>query len=335
MRSFRDSSARERRRGMPWRTPSIAALLGVLCLLASAATASAAAPVPVVGDATNVTPVGATLNGSVNPQGAATSAYFQYGLTKKYGIRTPAQDAGLNPGTVPISAAVSGLKSSRTYHVRVVAENKDGKKFSADKTFKTLAPTTTPVFTPNPAPYGSAVTVSGTLVGSGAKGATVRLYGRPFPYTSEWTLFGNPQIADANGNYLFPLTSALSTAQFQVNADTNPPFTSATSMLLVSSRISLKTSKKVKRGSKASFSGIVAPAQNGIIVDIQKLQANGKFKHWTRAFLKSRKDGRSGYSTKKKLWHSSTFRAIVRSNGGAVQEGTSPNTHTIRVTKRK
>ena len=103
----------------------------------------------------------------------------------------------------------------------------------------------------------------------------------------------------------------------------------------MSSLVSLKTSKKVRRGHKASFSGLVAPAQDGIIVDIQKLQKNGKFKHWTRAFLRHRNDGRSSYSTKKKLWHSSTFRAIVRSNGGAVQEGTSPNTHTIRVTRKK
>jgi hypothetical protein len=319
---------------MPWRTPSFAALLGVLCLLATAATASAAAPVPVTADATNITPVGATLNGTVDPRGAATSAWFQYGLTNKYGTKTPLQDGGLNPGTVPVAATISGLQSARTYHFRVVAENKDGKKFGADRTFKTLAPTTTPVFTPNPAPFGSAVTVTGTLVGSGAKGAEVSLFGHPFPYMDPFTQVGNTVLADANGNYVFALTAALTTSQYQVRAKTNPAFTSETQTLLVSSRISLKTSKKVKRGSKASFSGIVAPAQDGIIVDIQKLQSNGKFKHWTRAFLRHRSDGRSDYSTKKRIWKSATFRAIVRSNGGAVQEGTSPNTHTIRVTKK-
>ncbi len=334
MRAFIDSAAGERRRGMPWRTPSLAALLALAVMAIGAIPASAAAPVPTTGAATDITPVGATLNGAVDPRGAATSAFFQYGLTTKYGNHTAAQDAGINPGTVPIAAPISGLKSSRTYHVRVVAENKDGKKFGADRTFKTAAPTTTPVFTPNPVPFGSPVTVSGSLVGSGAKGATVRLYGHPFPYTDPYTLYGNPVVADSNGNYVFALTSALSTAQFQVQADTNPAFTSATQTLLVSSRISLKTSKKVKRGHKASFSGIVAPAQDGIIVDIQKLQTNGKFKHWTRTFLRHRSDGRSSYSTKKKLNHSSTFRAIVRSNGGAFQEGTSPNTHTIRVTRK-
>jgi hypothetical protein len=109
MRAFIDLSPREVRRGMPRRTPSIAAVLGVLCLLvAGATTASAAAPVPTTGDATNITPVGATLNGSVDPKGAATSAYFQYGLTKKYDKRTPAQDAGINPGVVPHPATKRG-----------------------------------------------------------------------------------------------------------------------------------------------------------------------------------------------------------------------------------
>ena len=64
--------------------------------------------------------------------------------------------------------------------------------------------------------------------------------------------------------------------------------------------------KRVKRGRKASFSGIVAPGQDGIIVDIQKLQTNGTFKHWTRAFLRHRSDGLSGYSTKKRIYKSAT-----------------------------
>jgi hypothetical protein len=316
------------------RTPFIAALFGVLGLLTAGATvASAAAPVPTTGAATDITPVGATLNGAVDPRGAATSAFFQYGLTTKYGNHTPAQDAGLNPGTVPIAASISGLKSSRTYHVRVVAENKDGKKFGADRTFKTAAPTTTPVFTPNPAPYGSPVTVTGTLIGSGAKGATTRLYDRVFPYTGEYTLVGNPVVADNNGNYAFGLTHVLSTAQFQVQADTKPAFTSETQTLFVSSLISLHTPKKMKRGHRAHFWGIVAPGQDAA-VDIEKLQSNGTFKHWTRTFLTHRKDGRSGYSTRKKIWKSGTFRAIVRSNGGALQQGTTANSHTIRVTRK-
>jgi hypothetical protein len=218
--------------------------------------------------------------------------------------------------------------------VRVVAENKDGKRFGADKTFKTAAPTTTPVFTPNPVSYGSPVTVTGNLVGSGAKGAEVTLFDRVFPYTDPFTQVGNTVLADNQGNYVFALTAALSTAQFQVHAKTSPAFTSEIQTLVVSSRISLTTSRHVKRGRKASFSGLVAPAQDGLIVDIQKLGANGKFKHWTRAYLRHRSDGLSGYSTKKRIYKSATFRAIVRSNGGAFAPGTSPHTHTIRVTRK-
>jgi hypothetical protein len=335
MHAFDDHPAREVRRGMRRRTPILASFTAVLCATAAAvaAPAQAAAPVPVTGAATQITPVGAELNGTVDPRGAATSAFFQYGLTTKYGHGTGNQDAGLNPGIVPISAAIAGLQSSKTYHFRLVAQNKDGKKFGPDKTFKTLAPTTTPVFNPNPVPYGSPFTVTGNIVGTGAKGAQVSLFSRPFPFSAPFVQLGNTVIADQSGNYVFALTSALSTSQFQVKAGTNPPFASAIQTLIVTSRISLKTPGHVKRGRNATFTGLVAPGQDGAIVDIQKLQTNGQFKHWTRAFLRHRNDGLSGYSTKKRIFKTATFRAIVRSNGGAVSPGTSPNVHTIRVTK--
>jgi hypothetical protein len=190
------------------------------------------------------------------------------------------------------------------------------------------------VFTPNPAPYGSPVVVSGALVGSGAKGAEVSLFGRVFPYTDPFAQIGSTVLADNAGTYVFALTAALSSEQFQVHAKTSPAFTSEIQQLIVTSRISLHTPKKVKRGHRASFYGLVAPAQDGFIVDIQKLQKNGKFRNWARAFLRHRNDGRSRYSTRKKIWKSATFRAIVRSNGGAVSPGTTPNTHTIRVTRK-
>jgi hypothetical protein len=50
-------------------------------------------PTPAVttNPATNVTAFSATLNGSVNPRGATTMVYFQYGLTTSYGSTTPMQ----------------------------------------------------------------------------------------------------------------------------------------------------------------------------------------------------------------------------------------------------
>ncbi|MFL5827310.1 MAG: hypothetical protein ACJ76V_12365, partial [Thermoleophilaceae bacterium] len=103
---------------------------------------------------------------------------------KSYGNRTPNQDAGEGTSPVPFSAAVTSLKSSKTYHFRAVAVNSAGTKFGVDRTFKTAPPATTPVVTPNPAVFSRPLSVSGQLLGSGAGGAKVTLLGRQLPYTA-------------------------------------------------------------------------------------------------------------------------------------------------------
>jgi hypothetical protein len=317
---------------MRWRTPLVASLLAVLCFGACATTASAApsAPTVLTDPATGITPVGATLHGRVNPIGHAADAWFQYGTTKSYGQRTPSQNAGTT-GEIAISAGISGLTSNKTYHFRIVAENKDGRRNGADRTFKTSKPTTTPVFTPNPVPYGKPVSVSGQIVGTGANGAQVSLFGHVFPYTDPFTQFGNTVLADSQGNYLFILSSALSNSIFQVRAKTTPAFTSANQLLHVSSTISLHTPGSIKRRTRVHFWGIVAPAQDGIVVEIQKLQKDGSWALFTRTTLQHRAAGGSRYTTRKSLWHSRTFRAVVHSAGGAVDEGTTQGAHFIKV----
>jgi hypothetical protein len=299
---------------------------------AGASTALAAAPKATTDPAANITPVGATLNGSVDPRGVATSAYFQYGTTKNYGNRTPSQSAGLNPGAVPISANIGGLKSATTYHFRIVGESKDGKTNGADRTFKTAAPTTTPVFTPNPVPYGSPVSVAGQIVGSGASGAQVSLFGHAFPFTDPFTQFGNAVVADSQGNYLFILSSALSTAQFEVRANTKPAFTSAVQTLSVSSTATLHVQSRIKKGHKVTFHGVVAPAQDGIVVEVRKLGRDGAYHVFTRTTLRHRTDGRSGYSVKKVLRRRGTFLVGVLSAGGVVVPGVS-GARSVRVTR--
>src|SRR5439155_24489578 len=123
-----------------------------------------------------------------------------------------------------------------------------GRRPGADRSCKAAKPTTTPVFTANPVPYGSPVSVCGQIIGTGAIGAQVSLFGHAFPYTDPYTQFGNTVLADSQGNYLFILASALSNSIFQVRAKTSPAFTSADQLLRVSSRISLHTPRSVKRG---------------------------------------------------------------------------------------
>jgi hypothetical protein len=87
----------------------------------------------------------------------------------------------------------------------------------------------------------------------------------------------------------------------------------------------------VKPRRRVHFWGIVQPAQDGVVVEIQKLQKNGAWALFTRTALRSRTGGGSRYTTRKALWHSHTFRAVVHSTGGLVDEGITQNAHFVRV----
>src|SRR2546422_3709092 len=81
-------------------------------------------PVATTTPATPVLATTATLRGTVNPSGASTVAYFEYGSSIAYGKTTPPQtvaDGGL--ATIPFGTGVTGLDPGTTYHYRIVAFN--------------------------------------------------------------------------------------------------------------------------------------------------------------------------------------------------------------------
>jgi hypothetical protein len=110
------------------------------------------APVVTTNPATNVASFSATLNGSVNPRESTTTVYFQYGLTTSYGSNTPMQTRTGNT-VQAISANISGLSASTTYHFRIVAHNAGGTAVGSDRTFTTLSATGPPVVITNLASY--------------------------------------------------------------------------------------------------------------------------------------------------------------------------------------
>jgi N-acetylneuraminic acid mutarotase len=110
------------------------------------------APIVTTNPATSVASFSATLNGSVNPRESTTTVYFQYGLTTSYGSSTPMQTRTGN--TVhTISANISGLSASTTYHFRIVAHSAGGTAVGSDRTFTTLSATGPPVVITNLASY--------------------------------------------------------------------------------------------------------------------------------------------------------------------------------------
>lgn len=97
-----------------------------------------AVPTSTTQAATMITANGATLNGSVNANGAITTISFEYGPTTAYGQNKMATPPTVSGNTMTaVSAVLSGLLPNTTYHYRVWAVNSGGTGSSNDMTFTT------------------------------------------------------------------------------------------------------------------------------------------------------------------------------------------------------
>jgi hypothetical protein len=86
----------------------------------------------------------AALEGSVNPQGLATTAHYEYGLDSQFRASAPnydqstlSQSVGSDFSSHTVVASLSGLVPNALYHVRLVATNSAGTTFGPDATFTT------------------------------------------------------------------------------------------------------------------------------------------------------------------------------------------------------
>ena len=120
-------------------------------------------PVVTTSTATLIASFSATLNGSVDPHGLTTTVYLQYGTTTSYGLTTAPQSKSGNTYQ-NVTANISSLTASTTYHFRMVATNSAGTRYGSDRTFTTLSATGRPVVITNPAT--NIATNTATLNGS-------------------------------------------------------------------------------------------------------------------------------------------------------------------------
>jgi sugar lactone lactonase YvrE len=115
--------------------------LSALCAIGSIPTSALASPPTATTEAaTAVRYEEATLKGTVNPEGSATSYWFEYGKTTSYGTKIPVSPASIGSGTsnVAVSQTLTGLGLSTEYHFRVVAENESAETAKGeDATFTT------------------------------------------------------------------------------------------------------------------------------------------------------------------------------------------------------
>lgn len=99
----------------------------------------ASSPSATTGTVDAIKSTSAMLTGSVNPNGADTTYYFEYGTSPNYGETTSPTDAGAGTNPVSVTFALAGLSPGVNYHYRLVATNSSGTDYGEDVTFQTSA----------------------------------------------------------------------------------------------------------------------------------------------------------------------------------------------------
>ena len=97
-------------------------------------------PVATTGAAISVGRERADVRGTVNPKGAKTTYYVEFGLTTAYGTQTSPRTLSAGNTTRSVRVRLTGLQAGHTYHYRLVAKNVNGDGLGADRTLTTLAP---------------------------------------------------------------------------------------------------------------------------------------------------------------------------------------------------
>jgi CubicO group peptidase (beta-lactamase class C family) len=135
-------------------------------ILTFSTTAPLQAPAVTTDAATAVTGAGATVNGTVNPNGQETTARFEWGTDPVLSTfsSTSEQDLGSGTTSQAVNAALSGL-SPGTYYFRAVASNAGGTAKGSILTFSTTAPLQAPAVTTDAATAvtGAGATVNGSV----------------------------------------------------------------------------------------------------------------------------------------------------------------------------
>ena len=97
-------------------------------------------PTVATNSASSVSASGARLNGTADPNGTSTSAWFEWGTTTAYGNATaPKSNLGSGTAVVAYYFDLAALQCGSTYHFRAAAQNAGGVDYGADWTF-TAAP---------------------------------------------------------------------------------------------------------------------------------------------------------------------------------------------------
>jgi hypothetical protein len=268
-------------------------------------------PVVHSGSATGVSSTGATLTGSVDPNGHTTSWYFQYGPTTSYGQLTPTRSASAG-GVRSVSETIGSLTPGKTYHFRLVATNSVGPSYGADVTLTTAGPALTLATSTGIVISGRAVTLSGK-VASGRADETVAVFAQRFANGSFTALA--TVLTDAGGSWSLTVRPTIGTTYKGVwNGST-----SSTVTVAVRPAVTLRPLPRLRFATRV----LAAHSFAGRTVQLQRHLLDGRWKTIARARLNSR--SAAVFHPKLKRGRSTLRVAIsVNQAGGGYLAGFSP-----------
>jgi hypothetical protein len=235
----------------------------------TASAAPAAPPTVTTRPASSISSSGARLNGTVNPNGRATTYYFEYGTSTSYGSKTTAASAGSGTRTVNVSATVSGLGPG-VNHFRLVATSSAGTSTGNDLTFGSSAPPVVQTGTAQ-GTSTSGVTLTGSVNPQGGSTSWWFQYGPTASYGST-----TPSKSAGSALAVTGVSAAIvnlragTTYHYRLAAKNNAgttygsdvTFTTVAALTLVSS------TTQVVYGRDATLSGAVSSRQSGTTVTI-------------------------------------------------------------------
>lgn len=153
---------------------------------------------------TEPTYTSATLHGLVNANNAATTVYFEYGLTDAYGQVIPAVPSPvIGMSDTDVSADIAGLTGNQVYHYRVISVNAAGVSYGNDMTFNSV---------PDPLLLGGVATDVTGCFGNSNGSVTTTVTGGVKPYSYLWSNGATTSsLTDlAAGEYSLTVTDAVS-----------------------------------------------------------------------------------------------------------------------------
>lgn len=316
----------------------ILALLAVAAPLVALAATKTGRPKASTGGATAVRATSATLVGTVNPNGAEATYFFQYGPTIGYGKQTT--PGKLTGGATRIKVGQTAVGILSGYHYRLVASNVNGTSLGKDRTLgasKTSKAKFTIAKSPGPTAFGATYVLSGTLSGTGNANRAIALQASPYPFLEAFAAVGLSSHTDAAGHFSFRVANLTRSTQYRVSTLDPRPLYSR----IVTQRVAAKVTLKVRSSGHPGLVrlyGTVTPAKPGAHVDFQLFkqvrpgdspkaeEKTTKFATQFSALVKRGTATVSRFSVVAKIRRGGSYRAYVDlGSRGAIVAGWSPS----------